>query len=443
MADDASTRVPFRVQCAVYGAGLFSNSSLHLYNTIVPLWVGLVTRDPFIVGIVLGARHLLPLLFSIHGGALMDRFGARRVLLILAAVSLVLPLLYPVLPFVTAMIVLQALSGYAVMTSWVGVQSMIGHAMAGRPVYAGRLTIATRIGMLAGPPAVGWAWDAGGAWGAFGMTALWAAGTLLCTAALPATLGKSGEEAAPDTAPARTGWRDLLPRWSDYRDAFALLAIPAIATVVAVTMVRHAGVTLQGSFYVYYLGEVGISGKWIGFLFSCTGICGIVGLMCVGQVSKRFAPRPLLLTVIAITILSVAVTPLLYRSGFVIELAVLEDLLRPLGIAMDLTAIAPFLGFYILLMAAQGIRGFSGAFAQAMEIAMVAQSAGARAQGKGAALRLTAGRLSAFVLPVAMGAFAKLVGLENAFYVVGGLILLVLAWLATRAPKTAPVGEAG
>jgi hypothetical protein len=273
------------------------------------------------------------------------------------------------------------------------------------------------------------------------MTALWAAGTLLCTAALPATQGGSGERSQP--GPVRAGWRDLAPRWTDYRDAFALLAIPAIATVMTVTMLRHAGVTLQGTFYVYYLGEVGISGKWIGFLFSCTGFFGIVGSMCVGQVASRFAPRPLLLTVIAITVLSVAVTPLLYRSGFTIDLDVFEPWLKAMGVTLDLSAIAPFLGFYFLLMAAQGIRGLSGAFAQSMEIAMVAQSAGARAQGKGAALRLTAGRLSAFALPILMGAIARAVGLENSFYAVGGLILLVLGWLAVRTPKAAPVGESG
>ncbi len=266
------------------------------------------------------------------------------------------------------------------------------------------------------------------------MMALWSAGTLLCTLSFPRVDG----DAADDGTTHRAGWRDLLPRWEDYRDAFALLAIPAIATVVMVTMIRHAGVTLQGTFYVYYLGEVGISGKWIGFLFSCTGLFGIVGSMCVGRVASRFSARPFLLAVIAVTILSVAVTPLLYRSGFTMDLALFEPWLKGIGITADLSAIAPFLGFYFLLMVAQGIRGLSGAFAQAMEIAMVAQSAGARAQGKGAALRLTAGRLSAFILPVLMGAVAKIVGLENAFYVTGGVILVILGWLALRAPKAAP-----
>jgi hypothetical protein len=41
---------------------------LHLYNVVVPLWTVTLTRDPLIIGIVLGARHILPMLFLIHGG---------------------------------------------------------------------------------------------------------------------------------------------------------------------------------------------------------------------------------------------------------------------------------------------------------------------------------------------------------------------------------------
>jgi len=47
------------------------------------------------------------------------------------------------------------------------------------------------------------------------------------------------------------------------------------------------------------------------------------------------------------------------------------------------------------------------------------------------------------LLPVLMGAIVEIVGLENSFYAVGGLILLVLVWLAVRAPRAAPVGESG
>ena len=66
-----------------------------------------------------------------------------------------------------------------------------------------------------------------------------------------------------------------------------------------------------------------------------------------------------------------------------------------------------------------------------MEISIVAQAAG-EAQGKGAGLRVTAGRVAAVFLPIFMGAVAKLFGLEASFFIVGGVILTVLGWLAIR-----------
>ena len=66
-----------------------------------------------------------------------------------------------------------------------------------------------------------------------------------------------------------------------------------------------------------------------------------------------------------------------------------------------------------------------------MEISLIAQAAGT-AQGKGAALRVTAGRIAAVFLPIFMGAIAKFFGIEISFYVVGVSILLVLSWLGLK-----------
>ena len=84
-SDKLQTPIPWRVQIPVYGAALFSNSSLHLYNVVVPLWTATLTNDPLIIGIVLGARHILPMLLLIHGGAMMDKFGTRRVMMVFAS----------------------------------------------------------------------------------------------------------------------------------------------------------------------------------------------------------------------------------------------------------------------------------------------------------------------------------------------------------------------
>ena len=402
MAEPSSAPVPWRVQAAVYGAGLFSNSSLQLYNVVVPLWLAILAPTPFVTGIVLASRQVLPMLLSIHGGALMDRFGVRRVMLVFAAMAIAIPPFYPLLPMIPALIVLQMLGGLAVMLCWVGVQSLIGHIMQGHPTYTGRLTLSTRIGVFIGPPLVGAVWDWGGPWGAFGFLTLWAAGATVCTLLVPAPPPDEGtpREAEFRPTPPQTRLRDLLPNPRDYIAAFSLIGIPAIGVVIGATMLRHSSVGMQSSFYVVYLGTIGISGTAIGTLISITGIFGGLGSLMVGRLSRLVSPRLLLLAGV--------------------------------GIGTTMIMITPLLGAYFLLLMAQAMRGLCSGIAQSMEISMMARAAGVTSQGKGAALRLTMGRTVAVVVPVVMGGVVELVGLENSFYVVGGAILALLLWVGFK-----------
>ena len=397
----ALTAVPWRVQAAVYGTGLFANSSLQLYNVVVPLWVVLLNPSPIMIGVVLGARQVLPMLFSIHGGALMDRLGARRVTLWLAGVSVCIPLLYPLMPWIPALIILQMLGGFSVMMCWVGVQSFVGHAMKGQPVYAGRLTLWTRMGVFIGPPLVGAIWDLAGPWGAFGFMTFWAAGMFCAALCLPP--GESVQEEIAGAKPRRTGAKGLLPDWRDYVAAFSLLAVPTIALVMGATTLRHAGTGIQGSFYVIYLNEIGIAGTAIGTLFSLIGICGAAGSLMVGFLARHIAQRTLLLLAVAMSVIMVTIVPLL--------------------------------GTFIVLAIAIGIRGLCTGVAQSMEIALTSQGSGAGSQGRGVALRLTIGRVAAVFVPIMMGGVVEFVGLKESFYVMGGLILAGILMLAILLPN--------
>ena len=86
MADSIPTAddLPLKVKLAVYGAGLFSNSISNMMNIVVPLWALALDPTPLTLGLILGARSVLPLLLAIHSGVLMDRIGTRRVYYFLA-----------------------------------------------------------------------------------------------------------------------------------------------------------------------------------------------------------------------------------------------------------------------------------------------------------------------------------------------------------------------
>ena len=85
----------FRQQWPIYGAGLFSNSNITISSIIVPLWALYLGVSPWLIGILLGARHLPGLLFAIHGGVLLDRLGARPVMITFAAIAVAVPILFP------------------------------------------------------------------------------------------------------------------------------------------------------------------------------------------------------------------------------------------------------------------------------------------------------------------------------------------------------------
>ena len=58
-------RIPLRDQLPVYAAGIFSNGASHLVTVILPLWVVMIDPSPLMIGVALGSRQILPVLFSI------------------------------------------------------------------------------------------------------------------------------------------------------------------------------------------------------------------------------------------------------------------------------------------------------------------------------------------------------------------------------------------
>ena len=284
---DASAAVTWRVQGAVYGIGVFTTSVFHIGAVIIPLYAYTMNPSPFMFGMVFAAGHILPWLFSIHAGALMDRLGARRVMLACTALAALVPLLYPMAPYIWALIALQMLLGLAESMGWLGAQTMIGHYMHGKTTYAGRLSFAIRIGHLVAPPMAGVTWDLAGPWGAFALMSLWATGGVVCALILPV---QAVEDSAPPPDGRRGRLRALLPKLSDYVTAFGLLAAPSVALIVILGAMMHLGSAVQSSFYVAWLNDMGITGTAIGLL-SPAGAIGAAVFSLLTSSPYRSCPR--------------------------------------------------------------------------------------------------------------------------------------------------------
>ena len=333
---------------------------------------------------------------------MMDRFGTRRIMLWFAFVSAVCPILFPAMPFVWAVIVLQMMVGLADTMGWSGAQAMIGQIMKGSETHAGRLAFTLRIGHFAGPLLIGVVWDWAGPWGAFATLSLWGAGAYIAALFLPQIADQSKTEQKPATA------RDLIPRFSDYLDAFRLLAIPAVLFVMMVSFVRHSSTSMQNSFYVVYLDSINISGTEIGALFGASAALGAVGALATSNITRFIQPAFFLILSVLGVIVFMGITPFLGNM--------------------------PLIGIYGFLMVVIAVRGSCLGFSQVLMISILARSLNKTDQGKGVGLRTTSNRIMNTALPPVVGAIVELAGLENSFYIVGGCgtvlmsLLLIHAW---------------
>lgn len=383
----------------VYGISFFSGSAFLTVSVVMPLWALHLGASPIIIGLIISSRQLLVVTLSIHGGALLDRFGVRNILVALGVAGAAATLLFPALPFIWAVIPLQMIAGIAESITWIGAQALVGKVLKGHPVYTGRMTAIARVGGFFGPVLAGLSWEFIGPYGAFGFLALWGFSATVVAWFLP----EAADQAIPATAEPEPSQQSraaaVMPRLSDYRTTFRLLLIPAVALVIANTFARQTGSGIQSSFYGIWLIENGFTASTIGLLFGIANATSAVAALTIGPLTRRFAEHWLLIAMTILAVVSIAITPML--------------------------------GTFALLAIAIAIRGIGQGLNFPLMVSLAARSVGLHLQGRVAALRLTFNRFGGALVPFAMGALAEFIGLEYAFYLMGilGVVLLSLLGL--------------
>jgi MFS family permease len=425
MNDHPDETFSWRLQAAVYGTAFFNGTVQTMSSIIVALLVvGMINVElPLLIGLVLASRQILTVTMSIYSGALMDRFGIRRVILAFGIAGVFVVILYPTLPiifsidlageapihpswlFIGCIILLQMLAGYTEATSWIGSQALVGGLMRGHPIYAGRMTFSARIGGILGPVVMGMAWDQGGPWGGFGFLALWILGGLIAAWFLPSSV---------EPLPASAKTTQLKPAvGSDYAATLRLLLIPAIALVIMVTVMRQTGSGVQSSFYVVWLREViGLSGTNIGILIGGASAASAISSLMVGPLTRRFATHWLLIMMIGLSIVGIAITPMLGD-------------------------------FFALLMIAMFARGIGQGLNLPLMMTLLGQSVGPHLQGRVTALRISFNRLGGALVPLVMGGLAQIIGIANSFYVVGAVGVSALCLVAVWVSRTPAFKDKG
>lgn len=396
--DSQSSELPLdrKSEFACYAAGFFSLGLVPMQAIAIPLWAVDLGASPSILGLAVGMRSLGPLLFAIHGGALIDRLGARTVTLWTGAFCATASVLYPLFPFTGALLLLQFVFGLAQGLAWISAQTIIGQHTRGQPVYTGRLSAASIMGTLTGPVVAGLAWDAGGAASCFGAMALWSAALVASALGLPLWAPASASDPSPRKPVG------LLPRLAPYREAFALLAAPALVFVMLGTFSRLGAVAMQGSFYPVYLVTIGFDASVSGVMLGLAAAVGAPAALLAGALDRRVPQTWTLVLLIATAVVALTLTPLFRSLWWLAALAVI------FGIAIGLT--------------------------QPQILSILSQSVDPGRQGLAIGLRTSFNRAASFIVPVAMGAAAEAFGLTAGFFVAGGLLLIVamtmgaLAW---------------
>jgi MFS family permease len=382
----------------IYVVGLFGMGYTDFYTFLIPLYGLSLGMNASQIGLLVGGRSLLAVFLSIHIGVLMDKFGTRRVTLFFVWSAIALAPVFPLVPWFWALLALQIVNGGALSFAWSGAQTLIAQLAEGEAEYIGRFSAYARIGTTAAPFAAGLAWDFGGAWPAYVIGALW--GVLLTVALLRAPEAK--ERSSPTSAGVRL--RDMLPRLSDYASCFALMAIPAVATTMAIIFLRTATQGVQSSLYVVYLHGIGLVGTTIGLLFSAVEIFSGLGSLFAGRAMRFGDPQKTMLSGTIVSIVLICVTPFLG-------------------------------GLYALLLAAQIARGWLQGVVQPMMFSVQAKAVGPYRQGAVVGLRQTMNRLAAIVIPPVMGVIADGWGTTASFVILGiflALLCLPIARITRR-----------
>jgi MFS family permease len=396
-----------RPPASLYVTGPFAQGYTQLYNFLVPLYglsLGLSAGE---IGMLVAGRSFLAMFLSIHVGVLMDRFGTRRVTLFFVWTAMALAPVFPLLSWFWPLLLLQVVNGGALQFAWSGSQTLIAQLAEGEAEYLGRFSFFARIGTTVAPMIAGAIWDFGGAWPSYALGFAW--GAALTLALLRAPEAQIAGDGRVPGLHARLRVVDVLPRLPDYMRCFALMAIPAVATTMAIIFLRTATNGVQSSLYIVYLKGVGLTGTSIGILFAAIELTSGLGSLFAGRVMRFGDPQRTMLSGTVLSILLICATPL---TG----------------------------GIFALLFVAQALRGWLQGVVQPMMFSVQAKAVGPYRQGSVVGLRQTMNRLAAIVIPPAMGAIADHWGAGQSFVILGTVLIVLCApvsLMTRRAARTA------
>ena len=365
---------------------LWLNNALNFVSTVawyvaapfVPLYLASRGAPVGVIGGIIGFSGVVPLLISLHAGALVDERGpalaAKGAVLLYAMAGVILTAVPAVWPVAVA----YALMAIANIGFAVGSQALVAAAStpATRVRNYGYYSLWTSAGAVIGPVLGGFAS------GHLGYRTAFALVWLLMLPSFPMAASLRGLPAAP---------RRAVSFAMAHRLAGTILRQRGISAVLFISFIVVCGQTLQQSFYPLYLHKVGLSPALIGIVIATISVGSIIVRSSLSRGVERFGYARLLLGATALLAVTLGIAPLLRH-------------------------------FWPLILAS-GLMGASLGFTQPLTMSLMVESVGAELWGVAFGMRQGVQRVASIVSPILFGLVTTASGVETAFFLGGATLL--------------------
>jgi MFS family permease len=396
-------------------------------GTLAPLLGAALGAPPAVIGVVVSAAFAFPLLLAIPVGGLIDRVGAKPVLLGGAGLLTLAPLLVVAGPTLPGLLVVQVLAGLGQLLGVVAAQSLVASFGVGRDRerHFGWYGAFVSTGQMAGPIAAGVLLDLAGFRVAYLVAAVAAVAAFgfFVAIATPARRATTVAEERDDRAE-RTGQDAVRPERSEHdaegpaeppsaerparrsllaspRLLAGLLRLPTVQVSLWASGTAMIVLTVHNSFVPAFLGERAVAATLIGAIVSARSLASVL--------VRPFMPR-------VVAALGGRLRTFLVMLGA-----------AALGVAA--IAFGPLLP---LLLASSLVLGVAVGVAQPLTMVAMVDEVDPASHGTAFGLRITANRLAQFTSPLLLGLVAQLLGYPAMFAVAAAAIAATATLLAAR-----------
>ena len=365
---------------------LWVNNALNFVSTVawyvaapfIPLYLASGGASVGLIGGIIGSAGVVPLLISLHAGALVDERGPALVTKGAVVLYAIAGVILTLLPTVWPVAVAYAFIAIANIGFAVGSQAVVAAAStpATRVRNYGYYSLWTSAGAVIGPLVGGFTT------GHFGYRTAFALVWLLMLPSFPMAASLRGVPAAP---------RRAVSFAMAHRLAGTVLRERGISVVLFISFIVVCGQTLQQSFYPLYLHKVGLSPTLIGIVVATISVGSIIVRSSLSRGVERFGYARLLLGAVALLAVTLGIVPQLRHIWW--------------------------------LILASGLMGASLGFTQPLTMSLMVESVGAELWGVAFGIRQGVQRVASIVSPIVFGLVTTAFRVETAFFLGGAALL--------------------